>query len=132
MKLTSAKETRFPILGNVAAAACLCLSMSASSPAQETSGKQGSATSIAPVDARGFSTAQQAAEVLIAAADKFDMVALLQIFGPGGEDIVFSGEYAQDRQHAANFVAEAREKNSISTEPNGGNRAFRLVGDADW
>jgi len=70
--------------------------------------------------------------VLIAAADKFDVVALLQIFGPGGEDIVFSGEYAQDRQHAANFVAEAREKNSISMDPNGGNRAFLLVGDEDW
>jgi hypothetical protein len=70
--------------------------------------------------------------VLIAAAEKFDEIALLQIFGPGGEDIVFSGEYAQDRQHAANFVAEAREKNGISTDPNGGDRAFLLVGDEDW
>jgi Protein of unknown function (DUF2950) len=132
MKLTSAKATRFPILCNVAAAACLCLSLSVSSPAQETAGKEGGATSIAPADAKGFSTPQQAAEVLIAAADKFDVVALLQIFGPGGEDIVFSGEYAQDRQHAANFVAEAREKNSVSVDPNGGNRAFLLVGDEDW
>ena len=132
MKLTFAKGTRFPILCNVAVVACLCLSTSVSSRAQETAGKQVSATGVASVDARGFSTPQQAAEVLIAAADKFDVVALLQIFGPGGEDIVFSGEYAQDRQHAANFVAEAREKNSISIDPKSGNRAFLLVGDEDW
>ena len=132
MKLTPAKGTRFPLLWNVAAVACLCLSMSVSSPAQETAGKPGTASSTAPANARGFSTPQQAAEVLIAAAEKFDEVALLQIFGPAGEDIVFSGEYAQDRQHAANFVAEAREKNSISVDPNGGNRAFLLVGDEDW
>ena len=100
MKLTPAKGTRFPLLWNVAAVACLCLSMSVSSPAQETAGKQGPASNTAPANARGFSTPQQAAEVLIAAAEKFDEVALLQIFGPGGEDIVFSGEYAQDRQHA--------------------------------
>jgi len=132
MKLTSAKGTRFPLLWNVGAVACLCLSMSVSSPAQEAAGKQGPASSTAPANARGFSTPQQAAEVLIAAAEKFDEVALLQIFGPGGEDIVFSGEYAQDRQHAANFVTEAREKNSISADPNGGNRAFLLVGNEDW
>src|ERR1700704_1132192 len=132
MKLTSAKGTRFPLLWNVAAVACLCLSMPVFSPAQETAGKQGPASSTAPANTRGFSTAQQAAEVLIAAAEKFDEVALLQIFGPGGEDIVFSGEYAQDRKHASNFVAEAREKNSISTDPNGGNRGFLLVGDEDW
>ena len=60
------------------------------------------------------------------------MVALAQIFGPGGEDIVFSGEYAQDRQHAANFVAEAHEKKSVSVDPKSGTRAFLLVGDEDW
>jgi hypothetical protein len=132
MKMTSAKRALFPIRWSVAVVACLWLSISISSPAQETAGKQGPATGSAPADARGFSTPQQAADVLIAAAGKFDVVALLQIFGPGGEDIVFSGEYAQDRQHAANFVAEAREKNSISMDPNGGNRAFLLVGDEDW
>ena len=132
MNLTPAKESRLPILWNVAAVSCLCLSMSLPSPAQTTSGNAGAGTSTAPTHARGFSTPQQAAEVLIAAAEKFDEVALLQIFGRGGEDIVFSGEYAQDRQHAANFVAEAREKNGISTDPNGGDRAFLLVGDEDW
>lgn len=84
------------------------------------------------VETRTFDTPQHAVDVLIAAAEKFDVSALLQIFGPGGEDIVLSGEYAQDQQHAANFAAEAREKRSISVDPKSGNRAFLLVGDEDW
>ena len=132
MKLTSAKVTLLHIRWNVAAVACLCLSMSVASPAQETPEKKGPTTSVASAEARRFSTPQEAAEVLIAAAEKFDEVALRQIFGPEGEDIVFSGEYAQDRKHAANFVTEAREKNSISVDPKSGNRAFLLVGDEDW
>jgi hypothetical protein len=52
--------------------------------------------------------------------------------GPGGEDIVFSGEYPQDRKRAADFAAEAREKKSISVDPHSGNRAFVLVGEEDW
>jgi hypothetical protein len=70
--------------------------------------------------------------VLIAAADKFDVVALGKIFGSRGEDIVFSGEFAQDRQHAADFVAEARERKSVSLDPKSRNRAFLLVGNEDW
>src|SRR5256884_7916518 len=62
------------------------------------------------VGTRSFDTPQQAVDALIDAADKFDVNTLLQIFGPGGEDIVLSGEYAQDQQHATNFAAEAREK----------------------
>lgn len=70
--------------------------------------------------------------MLIDAADKFDVVALGQIFGPDGDDIVFSGEFPQDRKHAADFVAQAREKKSVSVDPKSGNRAFLLVGNEDW
>jgi hypothetical protein len=70
--------------------------------------------------------------VLVRAADKFDEAELSHIFGPDDEDIVLTGEYPQDRQHAANFVAEAREKLSVSVDPKRGNRAFLLVGKEDW
>jgi hypothetical protein len=70
--------------------------------------------------------------VLIDAAEKFDVAALTQIFGHDVEDVIFSGEYAQDRKHAADFVAESHEKNSVSLDPNGGARAFLLVGNEDW
>jgi hypothetical protein len=85
-----------------------------------------------PSGVRTFETPQQAAEMLIEAADKFDVTALTQIFGHDVEDVIFSGEFAQDRKHAADFAAEAKEKNSVSVDPRSGTRAFLLVGDEDW
>jgi hypothetical protein len=70
--------------------------------------------------------------VLVDAAQKFDELALLQIFGPDGVDVVFSGEIAQDRVRAADFAAEAHEKKSVSVDPKSGNRAYVLVGNEDW
>ena len=84
------------------------------------------------VSAKMFNTPQQAADELVAAAEKFDVRALEDIFGPDGDDIVLSGEYPQDRQRASDFAAEAREKKSVSVDPKKGNRAFLLVGNEDW
>ena len=87
----------------------------------------------APVAAaRTFDSPQQAASTLVDAAEKFDVAALEEIFGPDGKDIVLSGEYAQDRQRASEFAAEAREKKSVSVDPTKGRRAFLLVGKEDW
>ena len=133
MKSTSAKGNLIGLLWIVGAAAWVCLCASSVSVAQPTAAKKTpTSSSSATAGARTFGTPQQAADVLIAAAEKFDVAALVQIFGPGGEGIVFSGEFAQDRQHAANFVAEAREKKSVSVDPKSGNRAFLLVGNEDW
>ena len=101
--------------------------------AQQTeAGRPSAAIPLSTAGIRGFDSPQQAVDALIDAAQKFDVNALLQIFGPGGEDIVLSGEYPQDEQHAANFVAEAHEKKSVSVDSKSGNRAFLLVGDEDW
>ena len=98
--------------------------------AQPPSAKK--ATTTPPGGAEGFDTAEHAAAAVIQAAETFDVAKLSQIFGSSTEDVIFSGEYAQDRQHAADFVAQAREKNKISVDPNNGNRAFLLVGNEDW
>jgi hypothetical protein len=79
-----------------------------------------------------FNTPQEAADALVAAAEQFDERVLEEIFGPGGKDLVFTGEYPQDRQRASAFAAEAREKKSVSVDPKSGNRAFLLVGNEDW
>jgi hypothetical protein len=86
----------------------------------------------AGVNAKMFNTPQQAADGLVDAAEKFDVYELEEIFGPDGDDIVLSGEYPQDRQRAADFAAEAREKKSVSVDPKKGSRAFLLVGNEDW
>jgi len=105
---------------------------SAFSLAQASASEKAAAATTASSGVRTFDSPQQAANTLIDAADRFDEVALTQIFGSGGMDIVFTGEFAQDREHAANFAAEAHERNSVSVDPHNANRAFLLVGNEDW
>src|SRR5262245_42196685 len=81
---------------------------------------------------RTFDTPQKAADALIDAADRFDVAALEELFGSANRDVVLSGEYAQDRQRAGEFAAEARKKHSVSVDPMRRSRAFLLVGDEDW
>jgi Protein of unknown function (DUF2950) len=99
---------------------------------QSTAKRPPAAADAASASITTFDTPQQAADALVEAAEKFDVVALSYMFGAGGEGVVFSGEFAQDRKHAADFAAEAREKKTISVDPKSGNRAFLLVGNEDW
>jgi hypothetical protein len=115
------------------AVACAFLSVSAVLAAQQSSAKKVSAATAAPVvGTTSFDNPQQAAEVLVSAAGEFNVVALERIFGPDNEDIVLTGEFAQDRQRAIDFAAQAHEKKSVSMDPKTGNRAFLLVGHEDW
>jgi hypothetical protein len=112
---------------------CASSALGAQQPAPEKAPEKApAAAASSATSVKSFSSAQQAADSLIDAADKFDVAALSQIFGPNGDDIVFSGEFAQDRKHATEFVAKAREKKSVSVDPKTGTRAFLLVGDEDW
>ena len=128
MKSTSVKENHLRLLWIAGTLALLSM------PGHLTA--QHPATKLAPasvaVGAQTFDTPQQAADALVAAAEQFDERALREIFGPGGEDIVFSGEYPQDRKRASDFAAEASEKKSVSVDPQKGTRAFLLVGNEDW
>jgi hypothetical protein len=111
--------------------ACLFMPVfvvSQEAPAKTTS----AATTGIPAGTKTFDTSQQAADALVRAADQFDATALVQIFGTDNEGIVFTGDVVQDRQRAADFAAEAREKTKVSVEPQNGQRAFLLVGNEDW
>jgi len=115
------------------AVVCAGLGVPALISAQQSAAVKTSAPVVPPASAvKSFGSPQQAVDSLINAAEKFDVAALIQIFGPGGEDIVFSGEFAQDQKHAADFVAEAHEKKSVSVDSKVGNRAFLLVGNEEW
>jgi hypothetical protein len=120
----------FPILSTLLGV-LLCTSVL--SAAEQATANKAPANTVAPsASATTFDTPQQAADALVEAADKFDVAALSHMFGPGGEGVVFSGEFPQDRKHAADFAAEAREKKSVSVDSKSGNRAFLLVGSEDW
>ena len=81
---------------------------------------------------RAFDTPQQAADAVVNAAAKYDVPAIVQIFGPNAKDILFTGEPPRDRQRAADFAAEAKEKTTISVDPKTKDRAFIIVGKEDW
>lgn len=131
MKSFSANQCRFSLLGTIVSAmVCAILAASVLLAGQQSASKTALAST--GVSARTFQTPQQAADALVDAAEKFDVRALEEIFGPDGDDIVLSGEYPQDRQRASDFAAQAREKKSVTTDPKTGNRAFLLVGDEDW
>ena len=117
----------------MALGACLCVPLvSVAQPSSQPASKKAPTPTGAATGAKTFASPEKAADALIDAAEKFDAAALAQIFGPGGEDIAFTGEVAQDRKHALDFAAEAREKKQVSVDPNNGNRAFLLVGKEDW
>lgn len=89
----------------------------------------------APAAATGpktFSTPGDAAKALVNAAANFDETALTEIFGAHGADIIFTGEIPHDRQRAAEFAAQARQKITVSLDPKSGTRAYLLVGNGDW
>ena len=133
MKSTFGKRVSFKLLSAACVAGVLCLTASFLVAKEQSTGKKSPDTpAVVSVTARLFATPQLAADALVAAADKFDVPALCEIFGPDGDNIVFSGEFAQDRKHATDFAAEAREKMRISVDPKTGNRAYLLVGNEDW
>jgi Protein of unknown function (DUF2950) len=111
--------------------ASMCTSVFSFSQQSPSRTAPASAT-VPPAGARAFDSPQQAANALIDAADRFDEVALMQIFGREGEDIVFTGEFAQDEKHAANFAAEAHERKSVSVDAKNANRASLSVGNENW
>ncbi len=81
---------------------------------------------------KGFPTAQDAATALIKATEIYNVPALLEIFGPGGEDLVVSKDPIGDRNRAADFVEAAHQKQTVITDPKDPNRAELVVGNDEW
>jgi Protein of unknown function (DUF2950) len=79
-----------------------------------------------------FDSAEKAGDALVAAAEKFDVPELIRIVGPQGEDLVLTGEYAQDRERAQEFAGQARKKKHVALDPKTDARAYLLVGEEDW
>ena len=120
----SANNTRGVLLG------LLVIALSFSSAVwTQAKAQQLLPNSTAPARQQSFATPQLAADALIKAADSYDVPALLAIFGPEGKDFVASADPVRDKSRAQEFVAKAREKNSVSVEKT---KATLLVGKEDW
>ncbi len=80
---------------------------------------------------KSFSTPQEAAQALVEAAEANNTAAMLQIFGPGGRDIVDSGDAAADKESRAQFAALAHQKMKVELDADK-DRATLIVGPDDW
>ena len=81
---------------------------------------------------RTFDSAQSAADALISAAERDDTAALIDIFGPGGKDLIQSGDEVQDKNARVSFLSKAHEKKVVVVDPKNPARATLSVGDDDW
>jgi hypothetical protein len=109
------------ILKQSAAVATFVLALASTLSAQQAASTQ-----------KGFDTAQQAADALLKAAEAGSVAELQELFGPEGKDIVSSGDPVQDKNHLAAYVALAKQKQTVETDPKNAARATLVVGAADW
>ncbi|HEY1251459.1 MAG TPA: DUF2950 domain-containing protein [Thermoanaerobaculia bacterium] len=112
-----------------AAAACgaVLLGITAAARAAEPA----AATKKAPAAiGKTFDSPKAAADALVAAAAAGDTAALNAIFGPGGKDLISSGDAVADKNHLAEFTAKAREKTGVSMATK--KKAIVEIGNDDW
>jgi len=81
---------------------------------------------------RTFDTAKSAADALVAAAEPFDVAALLEILGPDGKELVASGDAVIDKNLAGEFAKQAKTKMSVVPDKANPKRATLIVGAEDW
>jgi hypothetical protein len=81
---------------------------------------------------RTFATAQQAADALISAAERFDVAGLEEILGPGGHELVQTGDAVQDKTQATDFAKQAKEKLALAPDKKNAKKITMVVGKEDW
>jgi len=123
-------RVRFACILGVMLGGVLSAAIAADAPAPPAN----KATTTTPSTAgpQTFDSAEKAADALVDAAEKFNVTSLIRIVGPQGEDLVLTGEYAQDRERAQEFAAQARKRKQVSVDPKTDTRAYLLVGEQDW
>jgi Protein of unknown function (DUF2950) len=110
--------------------AMLLFVIAATVHAQSQAAKQNSGA--IPEAQKSFATPQQAADALIEATGKYDVSALLEIFGPDAKDLISSADPVQDKNRAEEFAAKAQQKKLVTTDPKNRSRAILSVGNDEF
>ena len=79
---------------------------------------------------RTFSSAEDASNALVTAAQSNDEKAMLDVLGPEGKQIVSSGDETEDAQSRANFVKRYQEMHRLVKEPDG--TTVLYIGAHNW
>jgi hypothetical protein len=77
-----------------------------------------------------FASADAASYALVAAIEKNDDKAILEILGPAGKVVVSSGDEVEDSENRANFVKRYREMHRLVKEPDG--TTILYIGAHNW
>ena len=77
-----------------------------------------------------FSSAHDAAQALVTAAQNNDQSAMLEILGPDAKEIISSGDQAEDAENRANFVQRYQEMHRMVKEPDGTTTLY--LGAENW
>jgi hypothetical protein len=84
----------------------------------------------ATVKQETFKSPEEAVQALVTAAKADDGSKLLAIFGPGSEDLVFSGDQVADKNALRKFAGEYEVKHAL--EEQGPGKMVLHVGNDDW
>jgi hypothetical protein len=77
-----------------------------------------------------FSSPQEASNALVTAMRNNDEKAMLDILGPGGKQIISSGDETEDAERRANFVQKYQEMSRLVKEPDGTTTLY--IGAKNW
>jgi Protein of unknown function (DUF2950) len=77
-----------------------------------------------------FSSAEEASNALVTAAQNNDEKTMLDILGPDGKQIVYSGDETEDANSRANFVQRYQEMHRLVKEPDG--TVILYIGARNW
>lgn len=77
-----------------------------------------------------FASAEEAGKALVAATESNDEKAMLAILGPGGKQIISSGDETEDAESRATFVKKYQQMHRLLKEPDG--TVTLYVGAENW
>jgi hypothetical protein len=77
-----------------------------------------------------YASAEEASKALIAAVDKNDEKAMLEVLGQDGKPIVSSGDPAEDKENRSNFCQRYQVMHRLVTEPDGTTTLY--IGAENW
>jgi len=77
-----------------------------------------------------FDSPDKAVEALVGAVKKNEVQAIISIFGPEGEKILFSGDPVADQSDRERFLALFKERHILAGKGSG--KEFLILGNAQW
>jgi hypothetical protein len=107
--------------GNLPKFAAVAILLLGAMPAISRAQQQGQKT---------FASAEEASNALFTAVQSNDEKALLDIFGPDGKQVVYSGDDVQDKAMHANFAKKYQEMHRLVNEPDGTTTLY--IGAENW